>query len=228
LAKLYDYDIILLDLTLPDVSGYTVLRALRFARVVTPVLIVSGLVSIEDKIRALGLGADDYLTKPFREDELIARIHALVRRSKGHAESAIAVGDLIVNVAARIAEMDGQRLNLSDKEYQVLALLALRRGSTLAKETFLNHLYRDLGGPNDKNHRCFHLQTQEETRQRQRRPGLYRDRLGASYAPREPTGARPRADERARSKLGFPNCHAAIVATESKTPNVVGSEAQAA
>src|SRR5271166_2419081 len=98
LGKIYDYDIILLDLNLPDISGYEVLRSLRFAKVVTPILILSGLASIEDKIRGLGLGADDYLSKPFHKDELIARVHALVRRSKGHAESVIAVGDLIVNL----------------------------------------------------------------------------------------------------------------------------------
>src|SRR5271170_4199047 len=87
LGKIYDYDIILLDLNLPDMSGYEVLRSLRSAKVRTPILILSGLAGIEDKIRALGLGADDYLAKPFHKDELIARIHALVRRSKGHAQS---------------------------------------------------------------------------------------------------------------------------------------------
>jgi two-component system, cell cycle response regulator CtrA len=147
LGKIYDYDIILLDLNLPDISGYEVLRSLRSAKVVTPVLILSGLASIEDKIRGLGLGADDYLAKPFHKDELIARIHALVRRSKGHAQSLIAVGDLIVDLEARNVELHGQKLNLTAKEYQILALLALRTGSTLTKETFLNHLY---GGLDDE------------------------------------------------------------------------------
>ena len=147
LGKIYDYDIILLDLNLPDISGYEVLRSLRSAKVVTPVLILSGLASIEDKIRGLGLGADDYLSKPFHKDELIARIHALVRRSKGHAQSVIAVGDLIVNLEARNVELHGQKLHLTAKEYQILALLALRVGSTLTKETFLNHLY---GGLDDE------------------------------------------------------------------------------
>ena len=147
LGKIYDYDIILLDLNLPDMSGYEVLRSLRSAKVVTPILILSGLASIEDKIRGLGLGADDYLSKPFHKDELIARIHALVRRSKGHAQSVIAVGDLIVNLEARNVELHGQKLHLTGKEYQMLALLALRTGSTLTKETFLNHLY---GGLDDE------------------------------------------------------------------------------
>ncbi len=144
LGKIYDYDIILLDLTLPDISGYEVLRSLRLAKVATPVLILSGLASIADKITGLSLGADDYLSKPFHKDELIARIHALVRRSKGHAQSVIAVGDLIVNLEARNVELHGQKLHLTAKEYQMLALLALRKGSTLTKEMFLNHLYGDV------------------------------------------------------------------------------------
>ena len=144
LGKIYDYDIILLDLTLPDISGYEVLRSLRLAKVATPVLILSGLASIEDKIKGLGLGADDYLSKPFHKDELVARIHALVRRSKGHAESVIAVGDLIVDLEARSVKLNGVKLHLTGKEYQILALLALRQGSTLTKETFLNNLYGDV------------------------------------------------------------------------------------
>jgi two-component system, cell cycle response regulator CtrA len=120
LGKIYDYDIILLDLNLPDISGYEVLRSLRSAKVVTPVLILSGLASIEDKIRGLGLGADDYLSKPFHKDELIARIHALVRRSKGHAQSVITGGDLIVNLETRDVEVRGQKLHLTAKEYQIL------------------------------------------------------------------------------------------------------------
>ncbi|MCJ2042987.1 response regulator, partial [Methylobacterium sp. J-078] len=98
LGKLYDYDIILLDLTLPDISGYEVLRSLRVAKVKTPILILSGLAGIEDKVKGLGFGADDYLTKPFHKDELVARIHAIVRRSQGHAQSVITTGDLIVNL----------------------------------------------------------------------------------------------------------------------------------
>jgi two-component system, cell cycle response regulator CtrA len=150
LGKIYDYDIILLDLNLPDSSGYDVLRSLRSARVTTPVLILSGLASIEDKIKGLRLGADDFLAKPFHKDELVARIHALVRRSKGHAESVIAVGNLVVNLEARSVELDGQTLRLTGKEYQILALLALRQGSTLTKEMFLNHLYGDLDEPEVK------------------------------------------------------------------------------
>jgi two-component system, cell cycle response regulator CtrA len=150
LGKIYDYDIILLDLNLPDMSGYEVLRSLRSAKVPTPILILSGLASIEDKIKGLGLGADDYLPKPFHKDELVARIHAIVRRSKGHAQSHIGVGDLVVDLDTKSVELHGDRLHLTGKEYQILELLALRRGSTLTKEMFLNHLYGGMDEPEAK------------------------------------------------------------------------------
>jgi two-component system cell cycle response regulator CtrA len=82
LGKLYDYDLIVLDLNLPDMSGYDVLKTLRKAKVQTPVLILSGMASTEEKVKGLGFGADDYLTKPFHRDELVARIYAITRRSK--------------------------------------------------------------------------------------------------------------------------------------------------
>ncbi len=150
LAKNYNYDVVLLDLNLPDMSGYDVLRSVRSAKVETPILILSGLASPEDKIKALGLGADDYLTKPFHRDELVARIHALIRRSKGHADSVIAVGDLNVNLATRNVEVCGRKLNVSGRIYQMLELLALRKGSAVTKEAFLNHLYGDEDGPEVK------------------------------------------------------------------------------
>jgi two-component system cell cycle response regulator CtrA len=147
LGKLYDYDIILLDLNLPDMSGYEVLRTLRVAKVKTPILILSGLAGIEDKVKGLGFGADDYLTKPFHKDELVARIHAIVRRSKGHAQSVITTGDLVVNLDQKTVEVGGARVHLTGKEYQMLELLSLRKGTTLTKEMFLNHLYGGMDEP---------------------------------------------------------------------------------
>jgi two-component system cell cycle response regulator CtrA len=141
IGKLYDYDIIVLDLMLPDIDGYEVLRRLRAARVQTPILILSGLSGLDDKIKGLGVGADDYLTKPFDKRELIARIQAIVRRSKGHADSIIQTGKLKVNLDARTVEVDNQPLHLTGKEYGILELLSLRKGATLTKEMFLNHLY---------------------------------------------------------------------------------------
>src|SRR3569833_2965344 len=122
LGKLYDYDIILLDLNLPDMSGYEVLRTLRVAKVQPPILILSGLAGIEDKVRGLGCGADDYMTKPFHKDELVARIHAIVRRSKGHAQSVIQPGDLVVNLATKTVEVGGQRVHLAGLVFLLLVL----------------------------------------------------------------------------------------------------------
>jgi len=147
LGKLYDYDIIVLDLTLPDMNGFDVLKQLRVARVHTPILILSGTADIDTKVRGLGYGADDYMTKPFNKDELIARINAIVRRSKGHAHSVIKTGDITVNLDAKTVEVTGQRVHLTGKEYQMLELLSLRKGTTLTKEMFLNHLYGGMDEP---------------------------------------------------------------------------------
>ena len=147
LGRLYDYDIILLDLNLPDISGFDVLRALRAAKIETPILILSGLGGIEDKVKGFGHGADDYLTKPFHKDELVARIHAIVRRSRGHAQSVIVTGDLVVNLYRKTVEIDGSPVRLTGKEYQMLELLSLRKGMTLTKEMFLNHLYGGMDEP---------------------------------------------------------------------------------
>ena len=150
LGKLYDYDIILLDLNLPDMSGFEVLRSLRVSKVKTPILILSGLAGIEDKVSGLGFGADDYMTKPFHRDELIARIHAIVRRSKGHAQSVVITGDLCVNLDTKTVEISGARVYLTGKEYQMLELLSLRKGMTLTKEMFLNNLYGGMDEPEMK------------------------------------------------------------------------------
>jgi two-component system cell cycle response regulator CtrA len=131
-------------------SGYEVLRSLRVAKVKTPILILSGLAGIEDKVKGLGFGADDYLTKPFHKDELIARIHAIVRRSKGHAQSVIQTGDLVVNLDTKVVAMNGVRVHLTGKEYQMLELLSLRKGMTLSKEMFFNHLYGGMDEPEFK------------------------------------------------------------------------------
>ncbi|MEO0343478.1 MAG: response regulator transcription factor [Pseudomonadota bacterium] len=147
LAKLYDYDIIILDLSLPDMSGHEVLRQLRLARIETPILILSGNDRAEEKVRGFGSGADDYLTKPFHRGELVARIHAIVRRSKGHAASMIETGDVSVNLDEKTASAHGEIIHLTGKEYQMLELLSLRKGTTLTKEMFLNHLYGGMDEP---------------------------------------------------------------------------------
>jgi two-component system cell cycle response regulator CtrA len=147
LAKLYDYDLILLDLDLPDMNGHEVLRQLRLARIETPILILSGADDTESKIRGFGFGADDYLTKPFHREELVARIHAIIRRSKGHSQSVIRTGQIAVNLDAKTVSVDDATVHLTGKEYQMLELLSLRKGTTLTKEMFLNHLYGGMDEP---------------------------------------------------------------------------------
>lgn len=147
LAKLYDYDLILLDLNLPDINGHDVLRQLRLARIDTPILILTGEAGTESKLKGFGYGADDYMTKPFHREELVARIHAIIRRSKGHAQSIIKTGNIAVNLDAKTVEVNGVPVHLTGKEYQMLELLSLRKGTTLTKEMFLNHLYGGMDEP---------------------------------------------------------------------------------
>ena len=150
IARLYDYDIIILDIMLPDIDGYEVLHRLRVAKVMTPVLILSGLGDHEMKVKGFGIGADDYLTKPFDKGELVARIQAIVRRANGHSEIVIRTGKLTVSLGTRSAEIEGRPLRLTCKEYGILELLSLRKGKTLTKEMFLNHLYDGFYEPGDK------------------------------------------------------------------------------
>jgi two-component system cell cycle response regulator CtrA len=147
LAKLYDFDILILDIRLPDIDGYDVVRRLRAARVRTPVLILSSRSDPLDKVKGLSNGADDFLTKPFIREELVARLQAIVRRSKGHSEAVIRTGALKVNMDTRAVEVGGRRLHVTGKEYAILELLSLRKGTTLTKEMFLDHLYGGIDEP---------------------------------------------------------------------------------
>jgi two-component system cell cycle response regulator CtrA len=147
LAKLYDYDLILLDLDLPDLNGHEVLRQLRLSRIQTPILILSGSDDTDSKIKGFGFGADDYLTKPSHREELVARIHVIIRRSKGHSQSVIETGLVSVNLDAKTISADGKTVHLTGKQYQMLELLSLCKGTTLTKEMFLNHLYGEMDEP---------------------------------------------------------------------------------
>src|SRR5438045_7194267 len=122
-------------------NAYNEHKKLRTSKGSTPVLILSDIGEMDSKVRALGFGADDYVTKPFHRDELVARIHAIVRRSKGHSQSVIRTGKLAVNLDAKTVEVDGARVHLTGKEYAMLELLSLRKGTTLPKERFLHHRY---------------------------------------------------------------------------------------
>lgn len=147
LGQIYDYDLIILDMMLPDIDGFEVLRRFRSNSIGTPILILSGLTGSDSKVKGLGIGADDYVTKPFNRGELVARIQAIVRRSKGHSESIVRVGKLALNMDERSVEVDGKPVHLTSKEYSILELMALRKGTPIKKEMFLNHLYGGIDEP---------------------------------------------------------------------------------
>lgn len=150
LARLYDYDLITLELHLPDMSGHKVLRRLRSYRIETPILILTNADDTENKLQAFGHGADDYMTKPFHREELVARIHAIIRRSRGHSQSIISTGLVNVNLDAKTVDVGGKQVHLTVKEYLMLELFSLRKNTTLTKEMFLNHLYGDMDAPEIK------------------------------------------------------------------------------
>jgi two-component system cell cycle response regulator CtrA len=150
LARHYDYDIVVLDLMLPDIEGFEVVRRMRVSRNDTPVLILSGLSRPQVKVKGLGLGADDFITKPFDKAELLARMQAIVRRSKGFSQPSLRVGPLQLNLDSHEVLVGGQQAHLTGKEYAILELLVLRKGMVLTKEAFLNHLYGGMDEPEMK------------------------------------------------------------------------------
>ena len=189
LAKLYDYDLILLDLNLPDMSGHEVLRQVRQARVETPILILSGADDTENKLKGFGFGADDYLTKPFHREELVARIHAIIRRSKGHSQSVIKTGRISVNLDAKTVDVEGKTVHLTGKEYQMLELLSLRKGTTLTKEMFLNHLYGGMDEPELKIIDVFICKLRKKLAEATGGDNYIETVWGRGYVLRDPSGA---------------------------------------
>jgi two-component system, cell cycle response regulator CtrA len=150
LARDYDFDVLILETQLPDTQGFEVLRRLRALAVRTPVLMLSVSTNVDDTVRALADGADDYLAKPFETRELIARIRAVVRRSKGHPAAVIKTGMLALNLDTRSVEVGGRRLPVTPREYSILELLSLRKDTTVSKEMFLDHLYGGIDEPDIK------------------------------------------------------------------------------
>jgi two-component system cell cycle response regulator CtrA len=150
LVRHYEYDAVILDLMLPDMDGYEVARRMRASKIEVPIVMLSGLAKAEAKVKGFGLGADDYITKPFDRAELLARLHAVTRRSKGHAQPVLRVGPLQLNLDSKDVVVNGKPVHLTGKEYGILELLLLRKGTVLSKETFLNHLYGGLDEPEIK------------------------------------------------------------------------------
>ncbi len=140
-ARLNAYDVIMLDLMLPKMDGFTVLQRLRALGKETHILILSARDQVEDRIRGLTLGADDYMAKPFSFDELCARIQALVRRQYGQKNPSIAVGSLTLNTAARSVSREGATVALTPAEYSIFEHLALGRGRVFSKEQLIDAIH---------------------------------------------------------------------------------------
>lgn len=138
-----DYDVMVLDLMLPSIDGLSVLRGLRANGNATHVLILTAKDAVEDRVRGLQAGADDYLVKPFAFDELLARVQALCRRSYQRKNPAIAVGDLQVDIATRTVTCRGKIIGLTPREFMLLEYLILRRGEVVSRSDIETHIYDD-------------------------------------------------------------------------------------
>lgn len=150
LASVYNYQLAIVDMKLPDMAGHDVVKAIRASGKNFPIIILSGMADVEDKVRALQAGADDYVTKPFQRDELISRIWAVVRRSKGHSKSLIKTGKIALNLDSKMVECGSKQIQLTKKEYSMLELLSLRKGVALNKDVFLDYIYGGMDVPDDK------------------------------------------------------------------------------
>ena len=148
LTRHYDYDIIVIELAAE--SGSDLVRRLRNARVGTPVLMLCSGLDSGARVRALSAGADDVLAKPFDPAELIARMQAIVRRAKGFAQASLSVGPLTIRQDSHEVTVEGRDVKLTGKEYAILELLVLRRGTVLTKDAFLNHIYGGMDEPEAK------------------------------------------------------------------------------
>ena len=139
-ASEFDYDCIVLDGMLPVFDGWEVLRRLRPLKS-TPVLMLTARDAVPDRVRGLDAGADDYLTKPFDSDELLARIRALIRRSSGQASNLIEIGAVVIDTAARAVSHQGQEISLTAREYALVEYLALHRGHVVSRSELYEHLF---------------------------------------------------------------------------------------
>lgn len=150
LFSLYSYSAIILDLGLPDMKGSAVLQSLRTQNTETPIIILSGREEVEARLQMLELGADDYILKPFITDELVARLHANIRRASGYGQNKMEIGDLTLNIRDQSVSIKNQDIALTRKEYEMLQLLCLKKGGVVSKAKFLDHLYSGMDEPEVK------------------------------------------------------------------------------
>jgi two-component system cell cycle response regulator CtrA len=150
LVRHYDYDLVVLDQKAPDAEGFDIVRRIRAGRIDVPVLVIAGACRPQTRVKALSVGADDFITRPYDGGELLARIQAVIRRSKGFSQSILRIGPLSLNLDSRQVIASGTEVHLTGKEYAILELLVLRRGMVLTKEAFLNHLYGGMDEPEMK------------------------------------------------------------------------------
>lgn len=136
-----DYDAVILDLGLPDMDGLEVLRRLRKRKKHVPVLILTARDAVDDRVRGLDLGADDYLIKPVELQELAARMRAVVRRAQGASDGEVAVGGLVLDSAGRRVLLNGTGIELSSREFAVLEILMMRKGRVVSKDALMQGLY---------------------------------------------------------------------------------------
>lgn len=141
IAETYPFDAILLDIMLPKIDGLTILKELRAKGVDVPVLMITAKGEIEDRIKGLDTGADDYIAKPFEFSELLARLKAVIRRSKGKPSSLITIDDLVIDINSRTVKRAGREIRLSSKEYNLLEYLALNEGRVISRTELIEHVY---------------------------------------------------------------------------------------
>lgn len=141
LAKTNDYDLIILDIMLPKMDGWQICRSLREEKITTPILMLTALDAVEDKIKGLDSGADDYLAKPFHLGEFLARVRSLVRRTSEEKTSTIQVGDLIIDTASRSVVRAGKEINLSAKEFALLEYFMMHKNKVLTRQMISEHVW---------------------------------------------------------------------------------------
>lgn len=141
--SLYNYDIVIVDINLPDGSGLNLIRTLKKEKPSTGVIVISARNSVDNKIEGLDLGADDYLTKPFEMAELVARVKSLLRRKSFLGSNKVSIGEIAIDTSSRTVEVNGQPVDLTKSEYDILLFFSSNKGRVLTRESIAEHIWGD-------------------------------------------------------------------------------------